>query len=171
MKLQCLSKCQHKCSVSDEIPCGMSLFKKACQFIFLFLLADRGILSNWLGALPIASSRYCWAGIHRCQRRPVWGFLCDSHDRHRSGHPGGKGVRLCASCSSAYWDSKECIYWCPNSPQGILHIKMSQNPRSFQVGRAHFWLGVSEKTSGNGSMFIPNGEILPFKWPWITSQS
>lgn len=53
MKLQCLYKCQQKCSESDEIPCGMSLFKKSCQFIFLFWLADRGILSNQLGALHI----------------------------------------------------------------------------------------------------------------------
>ena len=51
MKLQCLSKCQQKCSESDEIPCGMSLFKKSCQFIFLFLLADRGILNNQLELL------------------------------------------------------------------------------------------------------------------------
>lgn len=51
MKLQCLSKCQQKCSESDEIPCGISLFKKSCQFIFLFLLADRGILNNQLELL------------------------------------------------------------------------------------------------------------------------
>lgn len=162
MKLQCLSKCQQKCLESDELPCGMSLFKKSCQFIFLFLLADRGICSHWLGVLPISSSRYCRAGVHRCQRRPVWGLLRDCNDRPRGGHPGGERMRRCFGRSFCSLMSQRMhLFWCPHScPQSSLQIKMSWKSRSFQVERAPFWLRGSWKISRNSSTFILSGEIL-----------
>lgn len=41
MKLQCLSKCQQKCSQSDVIPCGMDLFKNKKIPLIRFLGRQR----------------------------------------------------------------------------------------------------------------------------------
>lgn len=162
MKLQCLRTRQQKRLASDASPCGMSLFKKSLPLVVLFLLAAGGILSNSLGALLISSSRYCRAGVHRHQRRPVWGLLRGRHDRRRGGHPGGEEPGCCPSCSFCWsgspgMSSSWCLRRCPKaaSKWGGLTSRWGCQGWLPEMGPCLSPAGKSSLSSGHKSHLTP----------------
>lgn len=94
-----------------RFPVAWVCFKKSCQFIFLFLLADRGILSNQLESFPSHPLGIAGQVSIDANGDRYGDFSVIAMTDTEAGTQEVSKQDFCPSRSSASWNSKECI--CP----------------------------------------------------------